>query len=93
MSVRNLQPTPTIVIEDVDQSEIRSDHQFRFPPCDGERRNSITNSPGSVPSAMIQPDVDAYVTPLSLCQTPTPPATPSPPLSMPVMDLDKLKVV
>ena len=70
-------PTPTIVIEDVD-----CQHEFQQvvpPPSSPIHQLRRQGSVASISSAMIQPEIDAYVTPLSLCQTPSPPAKSSHP--------------
>lgn len=83
---RHLQPTPSIVVEDVDRIQTRL--EFQSPPSYTLKiqDNNNCHSPLSLCASFgtIKPDVDAYVTPLSLCQQPSTPISPSVPVSFPV---------
>lgn len=82
---RHLQPTPSIVVEDVDRIQTRL--EFQSPPSYQLKiqDNNNCHSPLSLCTSfgIIKPDVDAYVTPLSLCQQPSTPISPSVPVSLP----------
>lgn len=83
---RHLQPTPSIVVEDVDRIQTRL--EFQSPPSYTLKiqDNNNCHSPLSLCTSfgIIKPDVDAYVTPLSLCQQPSTPISPSVPVYFPV---------
>lgn len=88
---RYCQPAPSIVVEDVDRIQTRL--EFQSPPSYQLKiqDNNNCHSPLSLSASfgLIKPDVDAYVTPLSLCQQPsTPISSPSIPVSLPVEFID-----
>lgn len=86
---RYFQPAPSIVVEDVDRIQTRL--EFQSPPSYQLKiqDNNNCHSPLSLSASfgLIKPDVDAYVTPLSLCQQPsTPISSPSIPVSLPLKE-------
>lgn len=80
--LNSFQPTPSIVVEDVDHLQTRLG--FQSPPSYHMKIHDNNNVPSTLSLCttfgIIKPDVDAYVTPLSLCQLPSTPKSPSSPV-------------
>ncbi|KZS07471.1 Uncharacterized protein APZ42_028586 [Daphnia magna] len=91
--LNSFQPTPSIVVEDVDHLQTRLG--FQSPPSYHMKIHDNNNVPSTLSLCttfgIIKPDVDAYVTPLSLCQLPSTPKSPSSPV--PPSSKDKVMVV
>ncbi|XP_057377458.1 uncharacterized protein LOC130699167 [Daphnia carinata] len=90
--LNSFQPTPSIVVEDVDH--VHTPLGFQSPSSHRKiHDNNNVPSPLSLCTTfgIIKPDVDAYVTPLSLCQQPSTPKSSSSPV--PLSSKDKVMVV
>ncbi|KAI9553254.1 hypothetical protein GHT06_021150 [Daphnia sinensis] len=92
--LNSYQPTPSIVVEDVDHVQTRMG--FQSPPSYHLKIHDNNNAPSPLSMCttfgIIKPDVDAYVTPLSLCQQPSTPKSVSSP-AVPLSSKDKVMVV